>query len=63
MSDAVVVSVGGQTIGLAVRQRRGYRFYASAHSFNRIDRHIFRRVRDLQRAATALIQDKGGIEA
>lgn len=56
MSDAVVISVSGTAAGLVVRQRRGYRFFASTSEFRAIDRACFRRVRDAQKAVKRILE-------
>lgn len=54
-SDAIVISVAGTAAGLVVRQRRGYRFFASTSDFRAIDRRCFRRVRDAQQAVKRIL--------
>lgn len=55
MSDAIVIESRHQTAGIAVRERGGYRFYASDSLFHFIDDRKFRRLNELQEAVEQAI--------
>ena len=54
MSDAYVIEAGEVVAGIAIRERGGFRFYASDNPFWDIDQRKFRRLQEI-RAAVHLI--------
>ena len=54
MSDSYIIEVASQAAGIVVRDASGYRFFAAAQPFYRLDGRLFRHVADAQRAATQL---------
>lgn len=59
MSEAYLIEAAGQAAGVVVRERGGYRFFASAPQFSAIEQQLFRRTADAERAARALQRDGG----
>ncbi len=51
--DSVPVAIDGATIGHAVRLGRGYRFFARNSAFRPVERTVYRRLQDVQRAVRA----------
>jgi len=47
MSNAYVIETARRTAGIAVRERRGFRFYASDTLFRSLDNHSFSGLGDL----------------
>jgi hypothetical protein len=54
MSDSYIIEVSSRAAGIVVRDTLGYRFFAAAEPFFRLDGKLFRHVVDAQRAATLL---------
>lgn len=54
MSEAYLIEAAGEAAGVVVRERGGYRFFASAPQFGAIEQQLFRRTTDAERAARAL---------
>jgi hypothetical protein len=54
MSDSYIIEVSSQAAGIVVRDTSGYRFFAAAQPFYRLDGRLFRNVADAQRAAMQL---------
>jgi hypothetical protein len=54
MSDSYIIEVSSEAAGIVVREASGYRFFAASQPFFRLDRRLFRRVCDAQRAAMQL---------
>ena len=54
MSEAYLIEAAGEAAGVVVRERGGYRFFASAPQFNAIEQQLFRRTADAARAAQIL---------
>ena len=54
MSEAYLIEAAGEAAGVVVRERGGYRFFASAPQFHAIEQQLFRRTTDAERAARAL---------
>ncbi len=57
------IEVGGEIAGLAVRQRRGFAFYASLPGFRVLEARSFRRRREVEQAARALGASASGLKA
>jgi hypothetical protein len=47
MTDAFVIETARHTAGIAVRERRGFRFYASDRLFYGLDNQTFAGLREL----------------
>lgn len=54
MSEAYLIEAAGEAAGVVVRERGGYRFFASAPQFSAIEQQLFRRTSDAARAARML---------
>jgi hypothetical protein len=54
MSDSYIIEVSSQAAGIVVRDRLGYRFFAAAQPYFRLDGRLFRSARDAERAAMQL---------
>src|SRR5581483_1300960 len=54
MSDSYIIEVSSQAAGIVVRDRLGYRFFAAAQPYFRLDGRLFRSARDSERAAAQL---------
>jgi len=54
MSEAYLIEAAGEAAGVVVRERGGYRFFASAPQFNAIEQQLFRRTADAARDAQIL---------
>ena len=54
MSDSYIIEVSSQAAGIVVRDRLGYRFFAAAQPYFRLEGRLFRSTRDAERAATKL---------
>jgi hypothetical protein len=50
MTDAYVIEAESVTAGIAIRERGGFRFYASAAPFWAIDLRKYRRLREIHLA-------------
>jgi len=55
MSEAYLIEAAGEAAGVVVRERGGYRFFASAPQFHAIEQQLFRRTTDAERAARILV--------
>jgi hypothetical protein len=55
MPDSYIIEVNSQTAGIVVRNREGYRFFASSQRFNRLEGRLFRNAREAERAARRLV--------
>ena len=54
MSDSYIIEVSSQAAGIVVRDSCGYRFFAAAQPYFRLDGRLFRSARDAERAAMEL---------
>ena len=54
MSDTFIIEVSSKAAGIVVRENLGYRFFAAAQPFFRLDGRLFRSARDAERAAMQL---------
>jgi len=54
MSEAYLIEAAGEAAGVVVRERGGFRFFASTPQFSAIEQQLFRRTADAERAARAL---------
>jgi hypothetical protein len=55
MSDATIIEIRGQAAGIVARTGRGFAFYAAQAPFYRLEKRLFRSVREAERAARELI--------
>jgi hypothetical protein len=55
MPDSYIIEVSSQAAGIVVRDVSGYRFFAAAEPFYRLEGQLFRHVADAQRAAMRLV--------
>jgi hypothetical protein len=55
MHPAYVIEIDEEAVGIAGRDRGGFRFHASDHTFDMLDGRLFRAVRDATLAARAVI--------
>jgi hypothetical protein len=54
MSDSFIIEVSSKAAGIVVRESFGYRFFAAAQPYFRLDGRLFRSARDAERAAVQL---------
>jgi hypothetical protein len=55
MSDSYIIEISSKAAGIVVRETLGYRFFAAAQPFFRLDGRLFRSARDAERAAAQLV--------
>jgi hypothetical protein len=58
MSESYVIEVDDLSAGIVVRERAGYRFFAAAFQFFRLDGQVFGSVSRAERAAQELLRSK-----
>lgn len=51
MSDSYIIEVSSRAAGIVVRDKAGFRFFAAAPQFFRLEGQLFRNARDAERAA------------
>lgn len=51
MSDSYIIEVSSRAAGIVVRDKAGFRFFAAAPQFFRLEGQLFRSARDAERAA------------
>lgn len=51
MSDSYIIEVSSRAAGIVVRDKTGFRFFAAAPQFFRLEGQLFRSARDAERAA------------
>ncbi len=56
MSDAFVIETARHTAGIAVRERSGFRFYASEALFQPLDDRVFRGLHAVRAAVNAIAE-------
>jgi len=54
MSDSYIIEISSQAAGIVVLETLGYRFFAAAQPYFRLDGRLFRSARDAERAAAQL---------
>lgn len=54
MSEAYLIEAAGEAAGVVIRERSGFRFFASGPQFAALEQRIYRRTADATRAAQAL---------
>ncbi|MFN4165958.1 MAG: hypothetical protein ACK4GK_15385 [Ferrovibrio sp.] len=55
MSEAYLIEAAGEAAGVVIRERGGFRFFASAPQFAALEQQLFRRSTDAERAARDLL--------
>jgi hypothetical protein len=60
MSEAFVIEVDGEALGLAVRDGRRFRFVSSQPLLNQIDRKLYPSLRAVRNAATKVYRSLTG---
>jgi hypothetical protein len=59
MSEAFIIEIESRTAGIVAKDGRGFRFFSAERIFDRLDGREFRSARDAERAAWALLQERG----
>ncbi len=62
MTDAYFIEAGHLTAGIAIRERGGYRFYASTAPFWDIDQRKFRRLQNIRTAVQKMLAPEEACE-
>ncbi len=57
MTDAVIIETDSHVAGVAMRERTGYRFYASDALFRSLENFQFRQLRGLQAAVERICRE------
>ena len=57
MSKSYIIEVSSQPVGIVVRDRSGYLFFAASPRFSRMEGQIFRNAREAERAAARLARE------
>jgi hypothetical protein len=55
MHNAYIIEIGEEAVGIAARDRGGFRFHSALHALNGLDGRLFPSVLDATRAARALV--------
>jgi len=63
MSDTYIIEVGSGPAGIVVKDKAGFRFFASDHRFNPLEGRLFRSAREAERVARELSSGKTKAEA
>jgi hypothetical protein len=58
MSATFVIEAAEIGAGIVIRERAGFRFFAAARQFGRLDGHLFKSVVAAQRAAERVAADR-----
>jgi hypothetical protein len=56
MHKAYIIEVDDEAVGIAARDRGGFRFHSALHALNGLDGRFFATVLDATRAARALVE-------
>jgi len=59
MSKAFIIEVEDRTAGIVAKDGRGYRFFSAERIFDRLEGREFGSARDAERAARALLRERG----
>jgi hypothetical protein len=59
MSNAYVIEILNQTAGIVVAEERGFRFFSSEPAFDALEGNHFGSARAAERAAKALLAERG----
>lgn len=54
MSEAYLIEAAGEAAGVVIRERSGFRFFASGPQFAAMEQRVYRRTADASRAAREL---------
>ena len=57
MSEAYLIEAAGEAAGVVIRERSGFRFFASGPQFASLEQRVYRRTSDATRAALALARE------
>lgn len=57
MSEAYLIEAAGEAAGVVIRERSGFRFFASGPQFSSLEQRVYRRMSDATRAAQALARE------
>jgi len=57
MSDSYIIEVKSRAVGIVVRDRSGFRFFAALPQFFRLEGRLFRSAREAERAAAAFMAE------
>jgi hypothetical protein len=60
MPKAYIIEVRNRTAGIVTGDERGFHFFSSERTFDRLEGHEFRSAREAERAATALLDARRG---
>jgi len=63
MSDTYIIEVSSEPAGIVVRDKAGFRFFASDNRFNPLEGRLFRSAREAERVARELLSGKVKPEA
>ena len=55
MRNAYIIEIDDEAVGVAARDRGGFRFHAALHAFNGLDGRLFPTLKEATRAARALL--------
>jgi hypothetical protein len=58
MPNAYIIEVRNRTAGIVTGDERGFCFFSSERTFDRLEGRVFRSVRDAERAARALLDSR-----
>lgn len=58
MSDSYIIEVSSRAAGIVVRDKAGFRFFAAAPQFFRLEGQLFRSARDAERAAEQFADER-----
>lgn len=59
MSDSYIIEVSSEPAGIVVRDKAGFRFFAAAPRFFRLEGQLFRSAREAERAAARFVGGRG----
>ena len=59
-SNAYIIEIQDRAAGIVTRDSRGFRFFSSERLFDRLERRQFRSAREAERAARAVLSERGG---
>jgi hypothetical protein len=59
-SNAYIIEIQERAAGIVTRDERGFRFFSSERLFDSLEGRQFRSAREAERAARALLSEKGG---
>jgi hypothetical protein len=58
-SNAYIIEIQDRAAGIITRNERGFRFFSSERLFDSLEGRQFRSAREAERAARALLSEKG----